>query len=393
MKRYTYRRIILTYPDTLSPREAALFAKRQEHALKRVEKLLRLRHQNDVRIHIKITPFREHYVNKSTIYYSFPIFEFQQIIENNALLAAGELHELTHYTMQEFVPTKILRPDPPGFFLIEGLAIAVDAMVDRQEASFLHLLAKGAFLLGALKPMLQIQPSDPPFLRYEITGSFTLFLIERYGIDKLKNLYKFVSDDAFSTRVTQILRKSLFELEKDWLIFLEGYPEKYARYIASASLDLNGLYELPIMRYGNRWFRQGLIGHMSKSVYSQMSSLYKVYSALGRADTLCRFSQLYELFQNMLNIYYASLQSWQEAAESFREAQQILSSQHANCNRILALLKRAYSLFRKVGDIVMMRQVRLYVAFVLLKMKGESLEGDHSKALGFLREASDFLDR
>ncbi len=94
----------------------------------------------------------------------------------------------------------------------------------------------------------------------------------------------------------------------------------------------------------------------------------------------------------MLNVYYSSLQSWQEAAESFREAQQILSSQHANCNRILALLKRAYSLFRKVGDIVMMRQVRLYVAFVLLKMKGESLEGDHSKALGFLREASDFLD-
>ncbi len=268
MRRHTYRRIILTYPDTLSPREAALFAKRQERALKQVEKLLRLRHQNDVRVHIKITPFREHRVSKSAIYYSFPIFEFQQIIENNALLAAGELHELTHYIMYEFVPTKILRPDPPGFFLIEGLATAVDAMANQQEASFLHLLAKGAFLLGALKPILQIQPFDLPFLRYETAGSFTLFLIERYGIDKLKNLYRFVFDDAFSKRVTQILGKSLFELEKDWLIFLEDYPEKYARYIALASLDLNRLYELPIMRYGNCWFRQGLIGHMSKSVYS-----------------------------------------------------------------------------------------------------------------------------
>jgi len=248
-------RMILYYPNILAEDEAELFLDRQEQALRRVEEFLQLEYPSRVKLFLQISALREHWVSSDGIHYSFPLLELQQIFrKKDASFVAGELHELTHFIAQE-----LLAPaegaEPPAFFLIEGLAMAVDATANSQEAICFHLVAKGLSLLRSLKPVFQIAPIDPPIFRYDVMGSFTCFLLEQYGIEKLKELYTFIDKKDFESAVARIYGKPLLSLEQEWHGFLTSLlsgQEERARYIALASLEFNRVHDLSIIKHGNQ---------------------------------------------------------------------------------------------------------------------------------------------
>jgi hypothetical protein len=386
-------RIVLHYPPILAEDKARFFLDAENKALELVEEVLQAQYQGQVTIYIKISPFREHYVKTDGIYHCLPALDLRGISGEKTTVAVGRLHELAHFIAQELL-CPIKSSEPPGFFIVEGLAMAVNATTNPEEAVHLHLVAKGLVLLGALKPVLQIVPSDPPFLRYEVAGSFTHFLMKQYGVEKLTELYTFINESDFDKAAVRIYGRPIPILEEKWKGFLAHYlpnREEAARYAALASLDLNQLRELPIVRNGNQWFRQGIIEDLPEGLYAQDLAVYEALSALTRKESSSKLEHEYEFFRSLLEVYCSSLRKWQEAAMAFREARQLLIDRHTNYDVTLTALRQAYTYLQELNDTTMMSRTRLYAALILSKKAHEEINGNRDKARRFLQAAETFL--
>jgi tetratricopeptide (TPR) repeat protein len=122
-------------------------------------------------------------------------------------------HELTHVMAGDF-GTELLRMSPK-VGLLEGLAVAADwggngydphqwskAIIENNMAPDIEDIAGLGFWYA------------PPGLSYTLMGSFTRYLIDTYGIDKFKTVYR--------TGDFSLYGKNLPGLAADWKKFLEG---------------------------------------------------------------------------------------------------------------------------------------------------------------------------
>lgn len=124
-------------------------------------------------------------------------------------------HELTHVMSSEF-GMKLLRVSPK-IGLIEGLAVAADWSADKftpHEWSKAMIKAKSALDIKGILGFGFWRA--PPKKGYMLMGSFVRYLIDTYGIEKFKIVYR--------TGNFSIYGKSLDELISDWKAFLDSIP-------------------------------------------------------------------------------------------------------------------------------------------------------------------------
>ncbi len=138
-------------------------------------------------------------------------------------------HELTHVMAGDF-GTELLRMSPK-VGLLEGLAVAADWGGDGYDP---HQWSKAIIENGMAPDIEDIAGFGfwyaPPGLSYTLMGSFSRYLIDTYGIEKFKTVYR--------TGDFSLFGKSLPGLAADWKKFLEG---------VDAPWDIN---ELAKARYG-----------------------------------------------------------------------------------------------------------------------------------------------
>lgn len=124
-------------------------------------------------------------------------------------------HELTHVMSSEF-GIRVLRISPK-VGLVEGLAVAADWSADEFTP---HGWSKAMIKAKAALDLREIVGIGfwraPPQKSYMLMGSFVRYLIDTYGVEKFKTVYR---TGSFST-----YGKSLGELISDWKTFLDGIP-------------------------------------------------------------------------------------------------------------------------------------------------------------------------
>jgi len=128
-------------------------------------------------------------------------------------------HELAHVLASEFGMDLLYISPRVG--LIEGLAVAADWS---GKAYTQHEWSKSLIESGKSPQIQDIVGIGfwyaPPEISYALMGSFSRYLIDAYGIEKFKGLYKTGDFSVYS--------KDLEELDSDWKGYLEGIsiPEK-----------------------------------------------------------------------------------------------------------------------------------------------------------------------
>lgn len=110
-------------------------------------------------------------------------------------------------------------------FVSEGMAVYSD---DKWHSYNLHPLAKFLKEKGKLVPLKQLLQGfrkENDLVTYPQSGSFMKFLSEKYGKDKIRKIWK-GGQRAFA----KSYGKSLDELEKEWLAFLDGHDSSKIEY-------------------------------------------------------------------------------------------------------------------------------------------------------------------
>lgn len=126
-------------------------------------------------------------------------------------------HELAHLFTADFGKYLFKVADKFNPALIEGVASAADNIYDEYD---IHYLAAIAHQNDYQYSMQQLFDGFNFFSRssglsYIYAGSFTSFLIDRYGIQKLKELYR-------NLDFNKIYNKTISELDYEYRIFLKG---------------------------------------------------------------------------------------------------------------------------------------------------------------------------
>lgn len=108
----------------------------------------------------------------------------------------------------------------------EGLAVYSD---DKWHGNDLHDLSKHLLLNGKLIPLENLIKNfrkHTDLITYPEAGSFVKFLYEKYGLSKLKEIWK-----RGAAGIPQTFGKSLTNLEKEWRKVLEQADTSKVEYI------------------------------------------------------------------------------------------------------------------------------------------------------------------
>ena len=128
-------------------------------------------------------------------------------------------HELTH------IIASLINPSPPAL-LNEGLAVSIVPYWDGKHVDEwvrLYRRKKELIPLMTLLTFTEIgSPSTMPSVSYPEAGSFVKFLIERYGIDKFRQLYSKAKNGREFLKFNKelfikVYGKSVEQLEEEWL--------------------------------------------------------------------------------------------------------------------------------------------------------------------------------
>jgi hypothetical protein len=206
----------------------------------------------------------------------------------------NDAHEMTHALANQIGAQHGL--------LAEGLAVYVEDYVVR--GSNLHGIVKILFLEGrltSLEDLIEDFWCDILF-NYDIAGSFAIFLIEGYGMEKFKALYSTpLGVDSF----LDVYGKSLYALEEEWLIIVQQ---------AEVTQE-----ERDILRYRDN-IEEGLAIYFE---YGWVPLEYGTYPARAE-EGICLFRKTYEedaetafLYLNQFN---EGMVAWKQAMELFEKA-------------------------------------------------------------------------
>lgn len=121
-----------------------------------------------------------------------------------------DCHEMVHIFAQH-IPSDA-DSSPPDTFLVEGLATALQA---RDRGTAMSDWAAIDLRAGRVPPLLELRRNWPNGCGagvhpYHVAGSFVDFLIERFGIEKVKRLY------THSLEFQGTLGRSFVALEREW---------------------------------------------------------------------------------------------------------------------------------------------------------------------------------
>ncbi|MBU7013972.1 MAG: hypothetical protein HXS43_04005 [Theionarchaea archaeon] len=231
----------------------------------------------------------------------------------------NDSHELTHSLANTI-----------GFqhgLLAEGLAIYIEEYVIAHQNP--HAIAQILYTENRLTPLEDIMKDYwcDILYNYDISGSFTIFLIEEYGMDTYKALYSMPLGYA---TIEEVYGKSLDELEQEWI-----------QTIQKADVTQK---ERDIVRYRDS-IKEGL------AIYLDLGFLppdYATYPARAE-EGICLFREKYkenpeEAF-GYLPQFNEGMVAWKEAIETFEKGLEATDLEEK-----AELFGRAQELYRVAGD-------------------------------------------
>ena len=176
-KTFESERVIFFCSENLPDDFCFMVLQEQEDALKFVEELLNVKVNTEKEKIFVYLLLEKTLRDTFTSWNSITYLVTPEMIQKHEKLGACEI---THVVVNRLWPgTSVM--------LKEGIALTMDTIY-RGNENRLHLLVHGLIKLGESKPVLQLKPYEP-FAR-QIVGSFTLYLMRRYGVEKLKELLK-----------------------------------------------------------------------------------------------------------------------------------------------------------------------------------------------------------
>jgi hypothetical protein len=175
--------------------------------------------------------------NKIGYYYYPSEAKFQELIgvrkgHERAMWKKQELHTTKTYDDHEMIHMLLVPLGYPPFGIVEGLVFYV---LGSWEGRDLHLVAKQSLAgmkLPALYKIFTQQDMDAAGMSNVVPGwaSFTIWLIDRHGIDKFMKLYKATNEvedpTVFATQFKTIYGKDFQEMDRDWRLWVLRYQPR-----------------------------------------------------------------------------------------------------------------------------------------------------------------------
>ncbi len=323
----------------------------QKDALKFVEKFLNVKVNTEkekilVYILLEKTP-RETFTSWNSITYLVT----PEMIQKHEKLGA---YEITHVVVNRLWPgTSVM--------LKEGIALAMDTIYQGNE-NRLHLLVYGLIKLGEGKPMLQLKPYEP--FAQQIVGSFTLYLMRRYGVEKLKELLKTQKKgmpEKLDETVKTVYGRNERELKKEWESFLAtcGPEEKAIAYAKAEKLYLGIMKPIvtKLRAYRNMkiaWGGADFFGSTFSVGLDAWKKVKEAYISLFESEDT---ESALETLKKALTDYAKIMERWFQAARKYQEALDLIYYK-ASKVEILQTLQKARELYESVGDIEMVEKIR-----------------------------------
>lgn len=190
-------------------------------------------------------------------------------------------HELAHCFTSAFAKGLFKVADGFNPYLIEGAAVAADPIYDENDIHFMAAMAYHFGYKTDLKNLFKFLSffKQTSSVSYIFAGSFSKFLIDKYGIEKYKKLYSDLdfekiyktSIDSLNTEYSKFLDKINTEGNADKAYYYFGRKSIFykvcPRYIADR---LNKAWEL----YSNKRYEE------AGNIFQHVFRLGKNYSAL-----------------------------------------------------------------------------------------------------------------
>ena len=130
-------------------------------------------------------------------------------------------HEIAH------VITWNALGEPGTQFLSEGIAVAMDGEWHSRAdtTTSLHQWAKKFMQEGKLPSLITLVNNwedVPGTISYPVSGSFVKFLLEKYGAEKLKQLFFKATPDDFFRNFKIIYGQPMTDIEQIWKMTIQG---------------------------------------------------------------------------------------------------------------------------------------------------------------------------
>jgi tetratricopeptide (TPR) repeat protein len=190
-------------------------------------------------------------------------------------------------------------PGPLLLLLYEFWGYAPALVVEGTSGYFgiSHYYAKKLKEKGLLTPLSELKISSdyrkaPVNIALTEASSFIRFLIDSYNMDNFKRFYSQVTDLSFDKAFKEVYSKTLVQMEKEWVSFLDGYKP-----------DESELESTADRRLSYRYYAEGI------DILEDLLNLYG--SSLKREDIL--------RFLNKLGGAYSSLGDYKEAGKIYRQ--------------------------------------------------------------------------
>jgi hypothetical protein len=402
-------RIILHYPAIMPEENAKAFLKDRGKALQFVEDFLQVKLEMPLTIHIHATLIassgRALYSPQPTIEYNLPVNRLQRkpILSEDGT----PVHEIVHIVADhEWSPILSLA-------LGEGMAVALDFISRPSGMVDPHLFTKGLMLMDALMPLDELfsirfrdslTASEALLNIYYESASFILFLIDRYDMEKLRQLNRvsWLPISMLKQKVYQIYGCNLSALKNGWRQFLERYAmgqEARAEYVVQTLNDWADLIGGLLKQLALCWRTSPFL------LVSPSGKVYEEYDALlGSLIKLARpraeeagpeaARKDYELYQSALATVKNSLATWLEAIQTFEAVLNSIPEQ-SDYETIIDELEEIQALYREVGDEGMVTRTGEYIAAFQLLQEGVNrlMDGNLASAENTLVNALELFSK
>ena len=389
-------RIVLYYPNIMPEETARAFLENRRRALEFVEDFLHVELEKPltILIHVSLISSSERaaYFKEPTVEYSLPYSWLQRIPYPFGNGTA--VHEVVHIVAHnEWAPTLSL-------FLGEGMAVALDFLSRPSRVVDPHLFTSGLMLLNAsmsldelfsIRFRYSLTASEALLNLYYEGASFVLFLIDQFGLQKLRQLHRvsWMPISMLKEEFCRIYGEELARVEGDWLGFLQGYAvghEVRAKRVVQAMFDFSDRIVGALRELEEYWSKFAFeLVSLSEKVSNEYGILTSLLTTLGcfseEGMTCDEADEAYEAFERTLTAVESSLMLWLNAIQMFESVLNLISD-IPDYEDLITKIEEAQTLYRQVGDGGMVTRTMEYITAFRHLQQGEAaiMDGDHDLA-------------
>ncbi len=181
-------------------------------------------------------------------------------------------HELAHVFAGEFGVTPFRVAENINFPMIEGFAVAME---DNFYGYSIHEIAKTGYESGFfIDPDLLFKPGEffvnASSISYLFSGSFVKFLMQKYGIEKVKNLYADLNFKKYTSR-------NLEELSSEYILYIKNLDIEVNKNVAQLFFGRRPLVKKICGRYEAEKMKEAGKLYRNKNFISAENSFKKIF--------------------------------------------------------------------------------------------------------------------